>query len=516
MPFLEALTTPPGTVKVTRKVARQFTAFGETKKLQDWVLDPRCEVSLTSLARNVNAGLSVEDAMLRSKVEPPSKQKISAFGETKGFDEWARDPRCLIAEDTLRKRIRRGEPPELAMARGIAPEPSAGDLYRPKTAFQSPQDAREHNASWGRLYEAWGERMTLREWSRDPRCAVSSAGLLFRISRGIPVEEALTGRRRADVQHDIDDVLFEAFGKSQSMAKWLTDPRCTVPRSALLPRLKAGVPFEKALTAPYRPKTHPKMTAFGESKSLREWAKDPRCEVSIVLLQGRMKVGFELETAMRRDGHRAEIVLLEAFGERKRLKDWSRDPRCSVTDVAIRHRLQHGISLEEAITAPHTWRQSSTIVTAFGETKNLSEWEKDPRARASASTIRKRVARGYSPERAISTEEYGQDTIIGTLVDAFGERKSIADWANDDRAAVLAPTIISRLRRGYPPEMAIAEIPVNRPTRRFWDLKRRGLEIVDPKSDHAIGPTLADDPTSRQSDLDKMEAAVLRSIAGGA
>jgi len=46
---------------------------------------------------------------------------------------------------------------------------------------------------------------------------------------------------------------------------------------------------------------------------------------------------------------------------------------------------------------------SNVMLTAFGETKCLSEWATDPRANAPESAIRWRIARGWDAERAISS-----------------------------------------------------------------------------------------------------------------
>lgn len=51
---------------------------------------------------------------------------------------------------------------------------------------------------------------------------------------------------------------------------------------------------------------------------------------------------------------RPRIVMLEAFGEAKSIKEWSRDPRCRVGYKGLSKRLLAGEQAERAITRPAT------------------------------------------------------------------------------------------------------------------------------------------------------------------
>jgi len=50
--------------------------------------------------------------------------------------------------------------------------------------------------------------------------------------------------------------------------------------------------------------------------------------------------------------NRRDNVWVDAFGERKTVAQWLRDPRCSVARETLYHRIQRGVSAEEAITNP--------------------------------------------------------------------------------------------------------------------------------------------------------------------
>lgn len=102
------------------------------------------------------------------------------------------------------------------------------------------------------------------------------------------------------------------------------------------------------------------ITAFGERKILADWLRDPRCHVSEGTIRRRMNRGVEGPELFVRDKmkpvrHVGKIAV--AFGETKTVGDWSRDPRCLVTSNCLKNRLRRGLSLEQAMTEPHvTWK----------------------------------------------------------------------------------------------------------------------------------------------------------------
>lgn len=47
-------------------------------------------------------------------------------------------------------------------------------------------------------------------------------------------------------------------------------------------------------------------------------------------------------------------------------------------------------------------RANACLITAWGETKNVSAWSRDPRCAVQQATIRQRIKKGWNPETAIS------------------------------------------------------------------------------------------------------------------
>jgi hypothetical protein len=118
----------------------------------------------------------------------------------------------------------------------------------------------------------------------------------------------------------------------------------------------------------------------------------------------------EVYRRRRRPGPRKGRVLITAWGQTKSLAAWSRDPRCQVTRTAITKRLDAGATPEEAINAPskapRTRPSRAPEITAFGVTKGLADWLRDRRCRIGATGLQHRLDKGWSPEDAITTPPY--------------------------------------------------------------------------------------------------------------
>lgn len=105
------------------------------------------------------------------------------------------------------------------------------------------------------------------------------------------------------------------------------------------------------------------------------------------------------------------VIRLTAFGETKIISEWCRDSRCSISEKTLAYRLKNNYwSTEDAITQPansnkiETSRlsKSARILEAFGESKSIIEWSEDIRCKVSYSGLKGRLKRGWSIEKSIS------------------------------------------------------------------------------------------------------------------
>lgn len=101
--------------------------------------------------------------------------------------------------------------------------------------------------------------------------------------------------------------------------------------------------------------------------------------------------------------NRKNNVLITAWGETKHQLDWIADPRCTQhTPRVIQRELANGRPGEEALTFHGPHGKPSIPITAWGETKTVSEWLKDARCRANRKTLVLRAMYKVCPEQAIS------------------------------------------------------------------------------------------------------------------
>ncbi|MCB8933050.1 MAG: hypothetical protein M9921_14505 [Fimbriimonadaceae bacterium] len=180
----------------------------------------------------------------------------------------------------------------------------------------------------------------------------------------------------------------------------------------LILRLDSGWDLERALSTIWKRRGR-EYTAFGETKSLGAWSRDPRCLVSYETLYRRLRVGWDVERALSvppipkgAGGRKWRAVpdgrahALEAFGEKKTLREWAADPRCQVPYARLRTRVRKDWALEDAISVASA--VDSPNFEAFGESKSLCAWERDPRCLVSRQVLRQRMDKGESLESAMT------------------------------------------------------------------------------------------------------------------
>jgi hypothetical protein len=111
--------------------------------------------------------------------------------------------------------------------------------------------------------------------------------------------------------------------------------------------------------------------------------------------------------------HRRNIQMVTAFDEAKYATQWAEDSRCIVNFATLFWRLRKGWDPEKALTTPARVAGPDSScspgfleepLTAFGETKPVRDWLRDPRCVPQGETLRSRLHRlGWSAEEALTT-----------------------------------------------------------------------------------------------------------------
>jgi len=431
-----AWTALPEQAEIGHATPRLLEAFGEEKTVEAWGRDARCCVSVSTLRKRLVAGWTLE----RSLTTPARPVPLfTAFEETKTAVAWARDPRCVVNLSTLRGRLLQGWTCERALTLPIA-------------------EMREARVP---RYTAFGETKSRTEWLRDPRCVVTRATLRHRLGRGWDLERALV--TPADFARDIHPIT--AFGETKTVLAWAHDPRCVIGERGLLTRILLGWEPEEALTLPAYHDDQRTLPAFGERKTLADWLRDDRCCATPRVVRHRLRLGWEVERALTMSGGFNHNGHYSAYGETKTVAGWSGDARCLVPHIVLLQRLRRGWPLEQALTTIPHHSTRRTALTAFGETKPLAAWVRDPRCKVAPATVSERLSRGWSLEEAIthSPLPYPHSQALS----AFGETKPMAAWLEDPRCQVGRDAIKYRLAQGWTTEEALTVLPGTRRGRRL-------------------------------------------------
>ncbi len=292
---------------------------------------------------------------------------------------------------------------------------------------------------------------------RDPELAKAHARQLTRPAADGD-ERRLSARRRP---RRAVGRSWEAFGESKTLAEWAKDPRRVVPVQTFLARVyNQGWDVERALTEPRSHTGHraPRYTAFGETKSAPQWARDERRQVAYETLMKRLRAGWDVERALTEPpGNEKRHT---AFGESKSRGDWLRDPRCQVSASVLHQRLHAGWDFQEALTRKLTPRAGGRparlgdkVAVAFGETRTLAEWAGDDRCQVSLKRLDERLRAGWDVERALSQPP--RTVRRDATHAAFGEVKTLTQWLDDERCTVSRNTLRQRIAAGWPVEAAL-------------------------------------------------------------
>jgi len=99
-----------------------YEAFGEKKRIVDWVEDPRCSVSYRTLLGRIFIGWDIERSILERKVDQKKEfsKKLVAWNEEKTLNEWIEDHRCNNKNKAeIMRRIKKGWTPERSISTPI-------------------------------------------------------------------------------------------------------------------------------------------------------------------------------------------------------------------------------------------------------------------------------------------------------------------------------------------------------------------------------------------------------------
>lgn len=145
-----------------------FTHHGRTLALRGWAY--QSGIKYPTLYRRITVqGLSFEQALDKGPDGENYMVPVTAFGETKPLHRWGVDPRANVSVSTIRKRIKAGWNPQLAIT-------------------ETPEN--RNTLGTGHPHTAFGRRMSIPEWSR--LSTIPDSMIRYRMKQhGLTLEGAL-------------------------------------------------------------------------------------------------------------------------------------------------------------------------------------------------------------------------------------------------------------------------------------------------------------------------------------
>ncbi len=208
-------------------ICEEWNSF---ENFKNWALANGYEESLTLERKKVNEDYCPENCTWISHADQQKNRtnniNVTAWGETKVALNWISDERCKVGYETLLYRIRHNWNHEDAIS-------------KPPTFDLNPVG----------LYEAFGEKKTLIDWSKDPRCLVSYENMITRLQKKWDFEKVISRPKTKPNEKNI--VFIEAWTERKSSTDWLSDPRCMIKdRDILTYRIRNGWTSEEAISIP--------------------------------------------------------------------------------------------------------------------------------------------------------------------------------------------------------------------------------------------------------------------------
>ncbi len=319
---------------------RVITAFGETKGAAEWARDPRCQVGLAALCQRLDAGYSPEDAITLSG---EVTQNAASRNQLQRRKTTRRRPAAtrICWEEAERLHVKEGHScPQIAKLLGASS--SAVWIGLKRRGVYRPRQRKLSNSKLGKpLHAIW---RAMHEHCSDPNHAAYG----YYGAKGVRVCEEWT-----EFEPFYAWARESGYRRGLCLSRMDRDVEYSPTNCTWITRAEAA---QHADHPPRQARPRWTIVAFGEKKGPTAWSRDPRCAVRLKTVLKRLRSGMDPEEAItlppQKPGGVSRTVLVSAFGKTKNLTEWSLDPRCRVTIVSLHYRLRRGVPPEAAITTP--------------------------------------------------------------------------------------------------------------------------------------------------------------------
>jgi len=316
----------------------------------------------------------------------------------------------------------------------------------------------------------WEHFEPFRDWSLRHGWKPGRGLLLIDQSRGFSPRNCRWAERREQLRRRYVKPRrpLRAFGEKKGLGQWARDPRCRVTLMGLAARLDRGWHPEDAISLPPRdrPQRLRRHGASGHIRAARRkvnWSRVERLVLdqglSIAEVARRLRVGYSTVYGhFRRAG--IPVARNSSRGRTTRLADGPLyGSWCAMRMRATQGRASGRSQLRRIAPEWRDYEQFRAWALASGYRRNMCLVRLDSSGDWEPANCR------FVPRRQLP--RYHRPPRGGTrhprwLLEAWNEEKGPTEWSRDSRCAVTLCTVLRRLRAGWSPEDAI-ETPPQRP-----------------------------------------------------
>lgn len=146
---------------------------------------------------------------------------------------------------------------------------------------------------------AFGKSLTVKEWIKQPECAVDETTLRYRLweykKKGLSLEQAISTplirkkkrKKYGDDLKSLEEILLSTNLERSAFYKRLQNLTANFAIHKLrYSKSEKNNPYKaiQSMMVLSKPVDKKYLKGFNETKTLKEWAKDPRCKVSYSVL----------------------------------------------------------------------------------------------------------------------------------------------------------------------------------------------------------------------------------------
>lgn len=208
-----------------------------------------------------------------------------------------------------------------------------------------------------------------------------------------------------------------------------------------------------------------KITAFGETKCSAAWSRDPRCSVSPITLRKRVEVGWPPETAVTAPLRFRFKENPGGRNKRPKLSHWSAEGESKSRLYRIYAGMHQRCRNPNSPGYKDYGGRGVAVCPEWTEYIPFRDWAIANGYDDDLTLDRVDSDGGYRPDncRWVTLADQARNRRSTFMIEAFGEAKCSADWARDPRCGLTSGDsgkrsriIRQRIRAGWTPELAVS------------------------------------------------------------